>query len=631
MRSITSGFTSHIETSGELRANPAGASVNRSRNHATTGEQMLTSPRPRTAMRTVMRIITDMPMSPIHVARAACLVAIVALSGAVAAAQTQSGATRSVLAYTASYCECSGGCPAFCASPNASLIVTPFWHSTGPSDASPSWSPDGTLIAFTSDREIVVADVTSGARVNVTNTASGEYEPSWSPDGYRIAFVSDRGAETALYVMNTNGSGVVRLIGDGLVRSSSRSTWSPDSTVIGFDCQVEIGNDDICAIASDGSNFRRLTYDAAPDVNPTWSPDGQRIAFATGRFAADQLQLAAMNADGSDVSRLGDGISGWRPAWSTDGTQIAFEGPSLGGYSPPDVYTINADGSGMTFIVEYAGSPSWTSGSGLLVPSFTTSCNGLTCSFDASGSVGTIANYTWDFGDGGSASGITPIHTYAVGGSKTVALTTTDESGRSRTMSVIVRLNLPPVAKFTAACDGLTCLFDWTGTSDPDGTGLSIWFDWGSPGVYNWVTVSASSARLTYPAPGTYTAGIRVGDDSGAMATASQTFTLGTPDMHVGDLDLTNTGQNTWQATIAIHDAGHQPVSQATVTISTGGGTASCRTDLPGRCVVSNIRLGQKGSVTVKNVTQTRFAYKPTSNHDPDGDSNGTVIVASRQ
>ena len=126
--------------------------------------------------------------------------------------------------------------------------------------------------------------------------------------GGRIAFLSDRDGHAALYLMNTDGSGVFRVttvVGSG---PGARLTWSPDSTLIGFDCEVDAGNEDICVIGASGAGFRRLTLGPGRDINPAWSPDGQQIAFATDRYAPGAtVQLALMRPDGSAVS-----LTRWR-------------------------------------------------------------------------------------------------------------------------------------------------------------------------------------------------------------------------------------------------------------------------------------------------------------------------------
>jgi PKD repeat protein len=294
---------------------------------------------------------------------------------------------------------------------------------------------------------------------------------------------------------------------------------------------------------------------------------------------------------------------------------------------------MEADGSSMALVAEGATPPAWPPASASLIASFAIACTGFVCQVDASSSTGAISGYAWDFGDGGAASGISVGHTYADGGLKNIVLTLTSADGTSRTLSRTIVLNRPPVAAIAVSCVDLTCTFDWSGSYDPDGTGVGISFDWGSDGVYNWSNVNNSTTmgRLTYPAPGTYTVTIQVSDDSGARVSASQTFTLGSPGMHIGDIDLASTSQkNTWAASFEVHDASHQPVAQAVVTV-TSNGSATCTTGATGRCVVSKLRLSANGIVTVTNVARQTFIYKVESNHDPDGDSNGTVISVTNK
>ena len=153
-----------------------------------------------------------------------------------------------------------------------------------------SWSPDGTQIAFATARdgdfEIYVMDLVvdasgfpQGVNVqNLTNNAALDSEPSWSPDGTRIAFMSDRGANRDIYVMNANGSGQARLTDDPARDTSP--TWSPDGTQIAFRSQRD-GDSEIFVIDfvtdPDGSNPRgenpvNLTENTVSDTNPRWSP-----------------------------------------------------------------------------------------------------------------------------------------------------------------------------------------------------------------------------------------------------------------------------------------------------------------------------------------------------------------------
>ncbi len=92
----------------------------------------------------------------------------------------------------------------------------------------PSWSPDGSRIAFTSSRdgndEIYVMNADGSALTRLTNNSATDIEPAWSPDGSRIAFVRGSGPSSELYVMNADGSGQTRVLSGGPIRSPN---WAP--------------------------------------------------------------------------------------------------------------------------------------------------------------------------------------------------------------------------------------------------------------------------------------------------------------------------------------------------------------------------------------------------------------------
>lgn len=270
------------------------------------------------------------------------------------------------------------------------------------------------------------------------------------------------------------------------------------------------------------------------------------------------------------------------------------------------------------------------------VASFTSACTGLTCTFNGSGSSapdGTIAYYQWDYGDGATAYGATASHTYAAGGTYSVTLMVVDNIGAGSPITQVVTVNAPPVASFTSACNALTCSFNASGSSDPDGTIASYAWSFGDG-----ATGSGAAANRTYAAGGSYTVTLTVTDNGGAAGTQTRNVTVAPPPaVHAGDLDRAGTNQaNAWTATITItiHDGSHRPLANAVVSGTwTDASIGSCTTNANGQCAISKAGIAKKtGSVnfSVTNVSLSSFVYKPADNHDPDGDSNGTTISVTR-
>ncbi len=233
-------------------------------------------------------------------------------------------------------------------------------------DISPSWSPDGTRLAFVSYRdrfaEIYVMNADGSNQVRLTSVLANHWDPAWSPDGSKIAFASNRDGNAEIYVMGADGSNVTRLTNNAA--SDAQPAWSPDGTRIAFQSYRD-GNSEIYAMNADGSGVVRLTNNPATDAEPAWSPDGSKIAFVSDRDG--NYQIYVMNADGSAATRL---ISNQDvdldPAWSPSGSTLAFTGivTSCDYYycdSYSTIYLIKADGSGLRalWFSGYDSEPAW--------------------------------------------------------------------------------------------------------------------------------------------------------------------------------------------------------------------------------------------------------------------------------
>lgn len=275
-----------------------------------------------------------------------------------------------------------------------------------PPDASgPSWSYDGTRLAFVSTRdgnaEIYTVSPSGGAVTRLTNNPAADTLPTWFGN-HGIAFTSTRGGARDVYVMYPGGpliSGEPLIFGitgnagnnydadwrsltpaapsnvsasriafvradrsnadnadiytanpDGTnevnVTNSPQKelypAWSPDGTMIAY---IRRPDKMLFVMNADGTNVRELTSISDVAVKPSWSPDGRRIAFIGGSDLA--YTLAVVNVDGTGRRRIMPLDATYHEiAWSPDGTRIAYVLDRASAFFDPAIHVVNLDGTG---------------------------------------------------------------------------------------------------------------------------------------------------------------------------------------------------------------------------------------------------------------------------------------------
>ena len=185
---------------------------------------------------------------------------------------------------------------------------------------SPSWSPDGTKVAYVSFEKrkpvIYVQNLVTGGRKIVVNEKGSNSAPSWSPDGAKLAVSLSKDGHTQVYSVNADGGGLRRLSNSNGIDTEPQ--WSADGQQIYFTSDRS-GGPQIYRMSANGGAATRVTFNGSYNISPRVSSDGKTLAWISQR---NGFSLYAMDLASGQEIRLAD--SATEPSFSPNGKYIMY-------------------------------------------------------------------------------------------------------------------------------------------------------------------------------------------------------------------------------------------------------------------------------------------------------------------
>src|SRR4051812_3213462 len=399
-------------------------------------------------------------------------------------------------------------------------------------------SPDGLHVADISadDDRIAVSD-TAGDDERLLPSTAGALELAFSPDGGQIAFTR----HDHVWLVATDGKTAPVQLGVSTLLAAETLDWAQDGSEIVVSAAGAGGKRDLYAVdPHTGATTPLTATDTLDEDQPTFAPDGERLAFAVAG-AAGASRLDAMAADGSGRHTVLDEPVD-HPSWSPDGTRIAFltQRPELN----EAIASVKPDGAGRTkvsltdgvdlmwSIKPGTGNKAPTAGF-TVVPAQPYTGGDTVLTSTSADPDGTLTWQEWDLdGDGqyDDATGPVAHVTFTTPGAHDVALRVRDD----RAATAIAHQHLPvlkggiPGAAFSvdpaAPIVGQTATFTAAPNEDPAAQVVRHEWDFDGDGTYDADTGAARTVQHTYTGVGHITAKLRVTDKEGDTTTQSVTF-----------------------------------------------------------------------------------------------------------
>ncbi len=223
---------------------------------------------------------------------------------------------------------------------------------------SPSWSPDGTKVAYVSFESrkpvVYVQNLITGARALIANFKGNNSAPSWSPDGSKLALALSKDEFTQVYTVNADGSGVVRMTTTSGIDTEPQ--FSSDGQYIYFTSDRS-GGPQIYRMKSAGGDAQRVTFTGSYNISPRISPDGQTLAYISRRDG--KFQLYVLDLGNNQELRLTDTENDDSPSFAPNSKYIMYA-TEMGGRGSLGV--VSVDGRSKQRLTTQAGdvrNPTW--------------------------------------------------------------------------------------------------------------------------------------------------------------------------------------------------------------------------------------------------------------------------------